>query len=285
MSNRWNGRAPRAFTLIEVLVAIGIIGVLIAILMPALAAARGASRKAEELANVRQLWAGWSLYASESDGRVLPGYLADDVQEKWKLKFTLDIDGSVVPKEFTRSYPFRLLPYLSHQHVLLREYVDSFEPDPRKDLDGIASHPAFGYNAIYVGGWYEGIEDSGRPIVRFEASNTIARSITAIDRSSEVVVFASSAERKSGASFDETDTTAPGAHYVVPPTVAQSPQWTAAGSAVTVLSDTAVPAMRHTSQVACVFADGHTGAEAAGGLFDQRRWIAAANARDFTHVP
>ena len=63
-----NKRVPRGFTLVELLVVIGIIALLIAILMPALAAAREQSKSVVSLSNLRQLGIGLVQYRVENKG-------------------------------------------------------------------------------------------------------------------------------------------------------------------------------------------------------------------------
>jgi prepilin-type N-terminal cleavage/methylation domain-containing protein len=71
---RWAqiGEKKRGFTLVELLVVIGIIALLIAILLPALSRARRAANTTKCLSQLRQLAMGWQMYGMAHQGRGIP---------------------------------------------------------------------------------------------------------------------------------------------------------------------------------------------------------------------
>jgi prepilin-type N-terminal cleavage/methylation domain-containing protein len=70
----------RAFSLVELLVVIGIIAVLVAILLPSLNKAREAANRAACLSNLRQVHATFLMYALENKDQVPMGYRSDSKQ-------------------------------------------------------------------------------------------------------------------------------------------------------------------------------------------------------------
>ncbi|AHF91759.1 N-terminal cleavage protein [Opitutaceae bacterium TAV5] len=77
--------ARRAFTLVELLTVIAIIGVLAAIILPVAGKVRKTARAAHCLSNMRQLGGAFSLYASDNRNGLLPPiYKTGDTTETWK---------------------------------------------------------------------------------------------------------------------------------------------------------------------------------------------------------
>ena len=128
------------FTLVELLIVIGIIALLVAILLPALNRAREMSRRTVCLSNIRQLTAAWLMYAGEHQGRLCNlGGNPDWAEGVFPLPIpqTLPPPQTIIPQG-------QLWPYLKD----LRVYVCPDDPQEVHPADSVVFSPLAG-----GGGW------------------------------------------------------------------------------------------------------------------------------------
>ena len=128
------------FTLVELLIVIGIIALLVSILLPAANRAREMSRRTVCLSNIRQLTAAWLMYAGEHQGRLcnLGG------NPNWgEGVFSLPIPRTYVPPQ-TIIPQGQLWPYLKD----LKVYVCPDDPQEVHPADSTLFAPLPG-----GGGW------------------------------------------------------------------------------------------------------------------------------------
>lgn len=162
------------FTIVEMLVVIGIIAVMIGLLLPALSSAQARGMKMREMSAVRQVGTAWILYSNQNRDTILPGYLEHDpsnvdVQDLWRTQYEYPfaplIDPSnpdagqlprEIPKDIAAPWPWRLLEYLDYEYNVLLGYRVDDDQSPMalvNRADTVAHEPGFGYNAYYLGGW------------------------------------------------------------------------------------------------------------------------------------
>jgi prepilin-type N-terminal cleavage/methylation domain-containing protein len=147
-----SGMRPRGFSMVELLVSIAIIALLTGLLVPALAGARDTARSAVCLSNVRQLGAGWTLYANDHNDWAMPlayieppdvGFFADGV-------FWFGTDGRVTGQvDYAKGL---LSPYVGAAADAdgVYECPDQREGTYRPQAATGARTTTYGYNGYYL---------------------------------------------------------------------------------------------------------------------------------------
>jgi prepilin-type N-terminal cleavage/methylation domain-containing protein len=346
MNRRTNGRA---FTLVEILVVISIIGILISLLAVGIQRAIETSKGTKDQSRARQLLMAWQQYANNNGDQCLPGYLSTAAQASWKVKFQ-NQNGQQLSAALSQTYGWRLAGYLGYAYDPFLGYRPTAEDNLDESLyysdmpyeptlpaqfasitadngAGLALQPGFGYNAYYVGGWWDVDPTIGIPAFRFRDATfqngtstvrgkVVARSIGQIARSSEMMVFSSSALRPAGLYIEDNDDY-PGAAWSVPPRLGSTEIWRLGGGnlqgvdlsglvssdalsamlaptprpspapflagGLEVLTQEAAPLLRYGGSATAAHADGSTAVLSLKDLLDMRRWSNAATGPNWSH--
>jgi len=122
--SRQNSTRRRGFTLVELLVVIAIIGILVALLLPAIQASREAARKTQCKNNLKQM--STAFWNHESAQRFLPS-------SGWGRMWVGDPDGGYGSTQ-PGGWAYSILPYMEYQDVYdrgnrLKEMIPVFDED------------------------------------------------------------------------------------------------------------------------------------------------------------
>jgi len=139
-------QAQRAFTLVELLVVIAIIGILVALLLPAIQAAREAARRSQCSNNLRQV--GVAVHNFHDTRKKLPPYRVADHQQPWVVLILPHLEEQQVADQwdekrgcyFDQTLEFRntivssyVCPSQEHEGLLVFALPDSVHGHGRSD--------------------------------------------------------------------------------------------------------------------------------------------------------
>lgn len=229
------------FTLIELLVVIAIIGILSAILLPALSRARAKARSTQCVNNLRQLFLANTMYAGEHNGQYVPA--APDINDgfggriRWHgVRETADNTSEFNPKmgplaEYLPDARVKECPVFT-ELKRLGDVSDAFE----------SGSGGYGYNMAYIGGtsymndWLESPKHPTKDVRVFSPSETVMFADAAMPQPGHIVEY----------SFLEAP------HFPTPEAPHGNPDWGFAS-----------PSMhfRHNGRANVVWCDGHVTSE------------------------
>jgi prepilin-type processing-associated H-X9-DG protein len=176
-----------AFTLMELLVMIAVIGVIAALILPVLSSFRKNSGMSREVSAARQLMTGYNLYAAEHDGELLPGY--GDFP-------AFDENGDELSSPVNFRYPWRIAPYVQYDLRLLwgnttDDRLSKLAKGPRESyVYAVSVQPALGINAAFVGGDYTVLPPNHARAQKMYGQFCVTRSTHAANPQ-DLIVFAS----------------------------------------------------------------------------------------------
>jgi prepilin-type N-terminal cleavage/methylation domain-containing protein len=159
---RGKGAASNGFTLVELLVVVAIIGMLVALLLPALQTAREAARRASCANNFRQIGSAIYLY-HDAHNAFPPGGVSEGPFDKRQRNFTTWTIQILPFMEQTSVYEQYSQPQLNESRAnrQVRERFLSVYSCPsdinRKTLQMPDSGPGFDNRSLYMPGSYRGV--------------------------------------------------------------------------------------------------------------------------------
>jgi len=297
------------FTIVEMIVVIAIIGVLVAILIPALTGVKARSNKLKELNLISHVGKAWSMYSGEHQDKLLPGYISTRVQEYRKLAWAFEDTSLIFPAPtYETSLPnvagpwtWRLLSYLDYDWRSLLFYRDTGEwsgEEIRENAEVIATEPAFGYNGFYLGGWWQLDSHTEKPTVTFglvqltngRKVNVVSKMSSSIKKPSNQITFCSTFFAPVGVYEEMEDSTA-GSFFAIPSVLARVKRWIPLpNNRIEARFATYIPLGRFNGMPAVCFADGSVKSVELLDLLDQSLWIPKAEpvgdipASEFSHT-
>ena len=283
MSTSLSSRTPSSsgFTIVELLVVIGVISAVIALVIQGAGTLRTTAERAREMAAGRALAQAWTSYAMDHLGEVLPGYAAG-LDAFDPLGNRVDVDSSPVA---AKRWPWRLTPYLGDDISSLYSDGQNFRQkglsteDNSSMLYEVSVFPSFGMNSIFVGGDenYGGSSDIFTEVF----GQFYVKKLSTVRRPDRLVVFATARSRTD---IDSGNSPIYEGFFRILPPAWSTPIWASEHNeedpqSSGMLSD------RHQSKVITASVDGRVDLDTISDLRDMRRWSDAATREDWVLAP
>jgi len=178
------GGLSSAFTLVQLLVVLGIIALLVSLLLPVVSKARRQAEMTEELAAARQLMLAYLAYTTDNRGALIPGRI--DVSAYPGMQVPDDQGHALKPAEAANRWPWRLTAYIDYGlrgTILVNERAIALADREQSMWAYLVSvFPSFGMNFFNVGGDLQAPNENHPGYLR---------RITQARHSSRLIVFAS----------------------------------------------------------------------------------------------
>ena len=274
----------RAFTVVELLVVIAVIGILSSLLLPAIQKARTTAARTDEMSSARQLMIAWESYAAQYKESVLPGYKIG--LRAWNES---GYEIAEVSNEIAAArYPWRLAPFLNYDFRSLYRGINTKSLAEMQQMnDGsyayaVSVYPSLGLNTTWVGGDQNELGFSPTALSNF--GKFYVQKLGDIRKTGDLLVFASAR------GSDPTDPSASpleGFFRVRSPRFAfgQDERWTESIDANTPSSETGHVHFRYGGSAVIACADGHVEPQGPDALRDMRRWANRADSEDYGLSP
>lgn len=289
-AHRTAHRAGAGFSLVELLVVIGIIALLVGILMPALTGARRSAREVKSLSNLHQMMLGYTAYHAENKGGLLLGYTPPTVNGR-TIRASDPVSHQSFGSPVADRYPWRLLPYVGNIWQILHAHA-AVPPLPAPG-DSVSTaflkaytlslDPTYGINAVFVGG-QQGSDWQGfggkTGDVPLTGKHVVFRA-SEVKHPSNLIVFADSQ------CMGVASLAGQGLHYLTPPH-AHGHNWQVTQGEFDILkpgSIMGIPNGWYSKRAMVAFFDGHCESMTPDQLTDMRMWCNIANSQDYDYAP